>query len=226
MCDVTHLFQDGQVGITYKDGMLKLLQTGRHHIKDETHTLAGFVSTGQQTLRISEADLSSTDLENMIRATTDRFADVQGNLDLEWMSSEAERLMKTWEVERQTEKRLTRETPMQRSRRIKREQTQMSAAELKERRELEKEAQKKIDRRKRVVERLDDKSGIDAETGEPVTIEEETYERTDQIRWKTGHLAPRAYAEGPPIRPPGSPPEAAKLRAAKMRASGQHWGTW
>ena len=54
MCDVTHLFQDGQVGITYKDGMLKLLQTGRHHIKDETHTLAGFVSTGQQTLRISE----------------------------------------------------------------------------------------------------------------------------------------------------------------------------
>ena len=90
----------------------------------------------------------------MIKATSDRFADDQGNLDLEWMSNEAERLMKTWEVERQTEKRLTRETPMQRSRRIKREQTQMSAAELKERRELEKEAQKKIDRRKRVVERL------------------------------------------------------------------------
>ena len=68
--------------------------------------------------------------------------------------------------------------------------------------------------------------GIDAETGEPVTIEEEAYERTDQIRWKTGHLAPRAYAEGPPIRPPGSPPEAAKRKAARMRASGQHWGTW
>ena len=101
----------------------------------------------------------------------------------------------------------------------------MSAAELKERRELEKAAQKKIDRRKRVVERLDDKSGIDAETGEPVQIEEEVHERTDQIRWKTGHLAPRAYAEGPPVRPPGSPPEAAKRKAAKMRASGQHWGT-
>ena len=57
-----------------------------------------------------------TDLENMIKATSDRFADDQGNLDLEWMSNEAERLMKTWEVERQTEKRLTRETPMQRSR--------------------------------------------------------------------------------------------------------------
>ena len=73
---------------------------------------------------------------------------------------------------------------------------------------------------------MDDKTGIDAETDEPVKIEEETYERTDQIRWKTGHLAPRAYAEGPPIRPPGSPPEAAKRKAAKMRASGQHWGTW
>ena len=167
----------------------------------------------------------------MIKATSDRFADDQGNLDLEWMSNEAERLMKTWEVERQTEKRLTRETPMQRSRRIKREQTQMSAAELKERRELEKEAQKKIDRRKRVVERLDDKTGIDAETGEPVKIEEEVHERTDQIRWKTGHLAPRAYAEGPPVRPPGSPPEAAKRKAAKMRASRQHprgvrWSYW
>ena len=81
-------------------------------------------------------------------------------------------------------------------------------------------------RRKRVVERLDGKSGIDAETGEPVKIEEETHERTDQIRWKTGHLAPRAYAEGPPVRPPGSPPEAAKRKAAKMRAARQHWGTW
>ena len=59
-----------------------------------------------------------------------------------------------------------------------------------------------------------------------VKIEEDVYERTDQIRWKTGHLAPRAYAEGPPVRPPGSPPEAAKRKAAKMRASGQHWGTW
>ena len=46
--------KDGQVGITYKDGVLKLLETGRHHITAETHTLAGFVSTGQQTLRISE----------------------------------------------------------------------------------------------------------------------------------------------------------------------------
>ena len=162
----------------------------------------------------------------MIQATTDRFADDQGNLDLQWMSTEAERLMKTWEVERQTEKRLVRETPMQRARRIKREKTQMSETELKERRDLERAAQKKIDRRKRVVERLDDKTGIDAETDEPVKIEEETYERTDQIRWKTGHLAPRAYAEGPPVRPPGSPPEAAKRKAAKMRASGQHWGTW
>merc|ERR1712159_975317 len=36
------------------DGVLELLQTGRHKITSQTHILAGFVSTGQQTLRISE----------------------------------------------------------------------------------------------------------------------------------------------------------------------------
>lgn len=46
--------KDGQVGITYNDGVLELLQTGRHHITSQTHILAGFVSTGQQTLRIAE----------------------------------------------------------------------------------------------------------------------------------------------------------------------------
>jgi regulator of protease activity HflC (stomatin/prohibitin superfamily) len=46
--------KSGQVGISYNSGVLELLQTGRHHITAETHTLAGFVSTGQQTLRISE----------------------------------------------------------------------------------------------------------------------------------------------------------------------------
>jgi len=48
------IVKDGQVGITYNSGVLELLQTGRHHITAETHVLAGFVSTGQQTLRISE----------------------------------------------------------------------------------------------------------------------------------------------------------------------------
>jgi regulator of protease activity HflC (stomatin/prohibitin superfamily) len=48
------IVKDGQVGITYNNGVLELLQTGRHHITAETHILAGFVSTGQQTLRIAE----------------------------------------------------------------------------------------------------------------------------------------------------------------------------
>jgi len=46
--------KDGQVGITYANGVLRLLQTGRHVITDATHVLAGFVSTGQQTLRLSK----------------------------------------------------------------------------------------------------------------------------------------------------------------------------
>ena len=98
-------------------------------------------------------------------------------------------------------------------------------AELKERRELEKEAQKKIDRRKRVVERMDDKSGIDAETGEPVKIEEEDYEHTDHIRWKTGHLAPRAYAEA---RPCGRPVLRRKRPSGRPRRCGRpaSAGTW
>jgi regulator of protease activity HflC (stomatin/prohibitin superfamily) len=46
--------KDGQVGISYNNGVLELLQTGRHQITVATHVLAGFVSTGQQTLRISK----------------------------------------------------------------------------------------------------------------------------------------------------------------------------
>jgi len=53
--------KDGQVGITYNNGVLELLQTGRHTIEVATHVLAGFVSTGQQTLRISEVTGMSLD---------------------------------------------------------------------------------------------------------------------------------------------------------------------
>jgi regulator of protease activity HflC (stomatin/prohibitin superfamily) len=51
----------GQIGITYNDGKLELLETGRHIITAATHVLAGFVSTGQQTLRISEVTGMSLD---------------------------------------------------------------------------------------------------------------------------------------------------------------------
>merc|ERR1719502_309913 len=53
--------KDGQVGITYNNGVLELFETGRHTIEKATHTLAGFVSTGQQTLRISEVTGMSLD---------------------------------------------------------------------------------------------------------------------------------------------------------------------
>ena len=48
------IVKDGQVGITYNNGVLELLETGRHYIRDANHILAGFVSTSQQTLRIAE----------------------------------------------------------------------------------------------------------------------------------------------------------------------------
>jgi regulator of protease activity HflC (stomatin/prohibitin superfamily) len=48
------IVNSGQVGISYNNGVLELLPTGRHHITAETHTLSGFVSLAQQTLRISE----------------------------------------------------------------------------------------------------------------------------------------------------------------------------
>ena len=126
--NAVRMLQDKLTANTPKGEALKLFRRAAHG--NDTLPVAELIPAMRETLRISEADLSPKDLENMLRGPTDRFADDQGNLDLEWMSSEAERLMKTWEVERQTEKRLTRETPMQRSRRIKREQTQMSAAEL------------------------------------------------------------------------------------------------
>ena len=53
--------KDGQVGITYNNGVLELLETGRHTIEKATHVLSGFVSTGQQTLRIAEVTGMSLD---------------------------------------------------------------------------------------------------------------------------------------------------------------------
>lgn len=55
--------KDGQVGVTYDNGALELFKTGRHTITNATHTLAGFVSTGQDTLRISE--VSGMTLDNV-----------------------------------------------------------------------------------------------------------------------------------------------------------------
>ena len=46
--------KDGQVGVTYKDGIIELLEAGRHFLLDATHILSGFLSVGQQTLRIAE----------------------------------------------------------------------------------------------------------------------------------------------------------------------------
>ena len=56
--------RDGQVGISYDDGVLRMLNPGRHMLTSATHVPAGFISTGQQTLRISEVTgLSSDNVE-------------------------------------------------------------------------------------------------------------------------------------------------------------------
>ena len=53
--------KDGQVGVTYKDGIIELLEAGRHFLLDATHILSGFLSVGQQTLRIAEVTGMSSD---------------------------------------------------------------------------------------------------------------------------------------------------------------------
>jgi len=53
--------RDGQVGITYKDGVLHLREPGRHVLESATHVVGGFVSTGQNTLRIEEVTGMSSD---------------------------------------------------------------------------------------------------------------------------------------------------------------------
>ena len=42
------MVRDGQVGITYNDGVLQLLEPGRHTLDKATHILQGFVATGQR----------------------------------------------------------------------------------------------------------------------------------------------------------------------------------
>jgi len=64
---ITHLsfkivtVNDGQYGISYKAGVIELLKPGRHYLTDPTHQPAGFISAGQQTLRISEVTGMSSD---------------------------------------------------------------------------------------------------------------------------------------------------------------------
>jgi len=53
--------RDGQFGISYKDGVIKLLDPGRHTLDSATHVPGGFISAGQQTLRISEVTGMSSD---------------------------------------------------------------------------------------------------------------------------------------------------------------------
>jgi regulator of protease activity HflC (stomatin/prohibitin superfamily) len=53
--------RDGQFGISYRDGVIELLRPGRHTLASATHVPGGFISAGQQTLRISEVTGMSSD---------------------------------------------------------------------------------------------------------------------------------------------------------------------
>mmetsp|Transcript_61212 Transcript_61212/g.108858 ORF Transcript_61212/g.108858 Transcript_61212/m.108858 type:complete len:691 (-) Transcript_61212:171-2243(-) len=53
--------RDGQFGISYHDGVIELLRPGRHMLKSATHVPGGFISAGQQTLRIAEVTGMSSD---------------------------------------------------------------------------------------------------------------------------------------------------------------------
>lgn len=167
----------------------------------------------RDTLNISEADLSEADLQNMVRATTARLADTDGNLDLRSLGAEAERLMRTWHDERLKEDRLQRETPMQRARWIKKEGRDPKSAGKAKRAPA------------RVVERLDARTAIDAETGETTKAPKRVEFAPDLAPEPraSSHLRPLISM---PVRPPGSPPQAAKGAAAKRKAAGLHWGQW
>ena len=167
----------------------------------------------RETLNISEADLSEADLQNMVRATTARLADKDGNLDLRSLGGEAERLMRTWHDERLKEDRLQRETPMQRARRMKKEGRDPKSAGKAKRAPA------------RVVERLDARTAIDAETGETTKAPKRVAFAPDLAPEPraSSHLRPLISM---PVRPPGSPPQAAKDAAAKRKAAGLHWGQW
>ena len=55
------MVKDGQVGISYNDGVLEMLEPGRHKIEKGTHVFYGFVSTGQQTVHTRDWRASCDD---------------------------------------------------------------------------------------------------------------------------------------------------------------------
>ena len=46
--------RDGFVGVTYDDGVLTVLQPGRHTLVKPSHTVCGFLSMGQQVLQLKQ----------------------------------------------------------------------------------------------------------------------------------------------------------------------------
>ena len=84
--NAVRMLQDKLTANTPKGEALKLFRRAAHG--NDSIPVAELIPSLRETLRISEADLSQNDLENMIKATTDRFADANGDLDLEWMSSD------------------------------------------------------------------------------------------------------------------------------------------
>jgi regulator of protease activity HflC (stomatin/prohibitin superfamily) len=55
------IVKDGQVGVSFHDGAIELLNAGRHFLLEATHVFQGFLSIGQQTLRIAEVTGMSSD---------------------------------------------------------------------------------------------------------------------------------------------------------------------
>ena len=53
--------RDGFVGVTYDDGVLSVLQPGRHVLRKPSHVVCGFLSTGQQVLQLKQVTSMTSD---------------------------------------------------------------------------------------------------------------------------------------------------------------------
>lgn len=53
--------KQGQAGISYDGGTLNVLPTGRHHLTASSQLFAGFLSLGQQVLKISQVVSMTSD---------------------------------------------------------------------------------------------------------------------------------------------------------------------
>lgn len=97
------LVHTGQVGVSYDDGLLKILPNGRHVISSSTHIFHRFLSTQQKSIRLATLNLNERiSRQNMRKSKGSKYAEEEslfgftGQEDSDLTICETKRSCESW----------------------------------------------------------------------------------------------------------------------------------